>query len=552
MLTKTNQLERALRQLGWIEPKALSENVLGEWDAAHTGTSACWFRQWLTQQHDGTPYLNSRGIDEVTRLLAAGWTLRSEWPRSWSASVERWLGQRMFLAHSSLFADTVRYTSLISSQVGRYGSGHPEWPQWLDGSLRHVRHQRHRLLIASGTTLAESVEQIALAAGMELAKVDWTTHQQLDQWLPAILGLPELSSEQPNVYTSAARGTIFLAPTVEPACATLEHFPLQDRLSLALADQVLTLAVRDGGKLEELLKLRLQDAEFPTASVYVTLPTLRVTLTDQRQLAKDQRAESEQAWLERGAVGWIMTTPARIADQPIGRGVLGHCRVEDKTSAGVVEDGRSWSQQLASPLPNHWRQLSADDDWPYLVHCTRATIGPLPDESEYSFRMRVWSQQEAIAWQPLETLARICHDGRLRATSAITRTDTRCVSFSAVPLVPLLKRRIFRSHLSRWDWEPYGVLIRRDALQRCGARQVIYGNEADFEKLPESDKPFFQPLLRRANKPTESWADEREWRVAGDVVLRALPDGSVVLFVRTQPEAQQLSRYVQWPVLWVE
>ncbi len=552
MLTKTIQLERALRQLGWLEPKAFKENALGEWHAAHTGTSACWFRQWLIPQSNGAPYLTPRGAEQVTRLLAAGWTLRSGWPRPWRASVERWLGKRMFVAHSSLFADTVRFSSLISSQVGRYGSGHPEWPQWLDGSLRHVRHQQHRLLIASGTTLAESVEQIALTAGMELARVDWTAHQQLDQWLPAILGLSEISSDQSDVASNTARDTIFLSPTLEPACATLERFPLQDRLSIALADQVLTLTVRDGGKLEELLSLRLQDTEFPTGSVYVTLPIMGTTRTNQRHMANSSSAESAQAWLERGAVGWITTKPTTIALQTTGRRVLGHCRVEDRASTKVSDEAHRQSQQLASPLSNHWRQFSADDDWPYLVHCTRATIGPLPDESEHSFRLRVWSQQEAIAWQPLETLARICRDRRLRGTATITRTSARCVSFSAVPLVPLLKRRIFRSHLGRWDWEPYGLLVRRDALQQLGARQVIYGDEVDFAKLAESDKPFFQPVKRQTSKPLDSWSEEREWRVIGDVPLRELPDDSVVLFVRTQIEARQLSRYAPWPVLWVE
>ncbi|MCC7338487.1 MAG: hypothetical protein IT422_25630 [Pirellulaceae bacterium] len=536
MLTSTNLLERSLGKLGWLEP-----HVIFEWNANAKDTSACWFRELLMQQDNGAMCLTPRGVDAVTRLLEAGWTLRSGWPRSWSTSVERWLGQRMIVAHGCQCADTVHFTSLISSQVGRYGSGHPEWPQWLDGALRHVRHHGHRLLIAPSTTLAESVEQFALTAGMELAKVDWTKHQQLDDWLQAIIALPELSREP----TTGVCSTIFLSPTIEPAAAALEHFPLQDRLSIALADQVLALSVRDGGKLEELLKLRLQDSEFPTASVYVTLP-----------MKGAMQSKSEQAWLDRGAVGWITTTPSTITHQTSGRRrLLGNCRLEGRDTTGSAdsaEDRRATLQQLVSPLPSHWRQLSADDDSDYLVHCTRATIGPLPGESEHSFRMRVWSRQEAIAWQPLETLAHICREGRLRATSMITRTDVRCVSFSAVPLVPLLKRRTFRSHLGRWDWEPYGLLVRRDALQQIGARQVVYGDEADYEKLTESDKPFFQPLLRRTNKPTESWAKEREWRVAGDVHLRALPASSVVLFVCTQIEAQQFSRHVQWPVLWAE
>ncbi|MEO8269171.1 MAG: hypothetical protein ABI557_05595, partial [Aureliella sp.] len=90
MRTTTIPLELSLRQLGWIAPHAVVE-----WELIHTVTSACWFRQWLIQQGTGALYLTPRGVDELTRLLAAGWTLRNGWPRSWRASAERWLGKRM-------------------------------------------------------------------------------------------------------------------------------------------------------------------------------------------------------------------------------------------------------------------------------------------------------------------------------------------------------------------------------------------------------------------------------------------------------------------------
>lgn len=523
MPTMSNRLVVALGQLGWLEP-----GVTADWNIIPTDPSTCWFRQLLKPPVGGKCILTPRGIDQVTSLVASGWTLRSSWPRPWSASVERWLGKRMFVAHCSLLADTVRFTSLISSHVGRYGSRHPEWPQWMDGVLRHVRQQGHWLLLASGTTLAESVEQFALAADIPTAKIVWAERQRGDVWLPALLGLPT----PPRDPTTATRSTLFLSLPVEPACATLERLPLQDRLSLALADQVFAMAVRAGGKLDALLKRRLEDSQFPTASVYVSLPT-----------APTATCESERSWLERGAVGWIATASPTSSNRTRDLQAMGHCRTEDREATGHVDQSSRPLQQLSGPLPNHWRQMSADDDSDYLVHCTRATIGPLPNESAESFRMRMWSQHAAIAWQPLETLAHICCERRVRASKSITRTDTRCVSFSAVPLVPLLQRRIFRSHLGRWDWEPYGLLIRRTVLQQWGAREVVYGDEASYRKLPEPDKAFFQPM--------ETWAEEREWRITTDVDLHALPGDSIVLFVRTQIEAQQLSRYARWPVLWV-
>ena len=537
MLATSISLEQALRRLGWIESHAHREWIVA---ATEQASSECLFRVWLQHQPHGESCLTGRGREELQRLLSAGWTLRGTWPRTWAASIERWLGPRLYLAHTSLFADTTRFTTLISSRIGRHGSGQPNWPLWMDAALRHVRQQRCRLLIAPGTTLAEVVEQFAIAADMLHTKICWTKPQPLVNWLEAILGSSELASGN----GAASREKIFLSPAVEPVCAALAEFPLQDRLSIAVADQVLSLAVRDGGKLEELLRQRLQEAAFPSGSVFVTLPA--TAPTGLRSGAVNACSTVGQAWLSRGAVGWIVPAAATHSPRTNGR-----CRARGQTfDSAATAAGRSL-QQLASPLPDRWRHLSAEDDSPYLVHCTRATSGPLPSESEPSFRQRVWSQADPFVWQPLQTLMHICHEGRLRATANLTRTDMRCVSFSAVPLAPLLKRRTFRSHLGRWDWEPYGLLVHRDALQAVGGREVIYGDEADFSELHAAQQPFFQPHHSQRRGEDISWAQEREWRVPGDVRLRMLPPDAVLLFVRWQWEAYQLSRHAPWPVLWL-
>jgi hypothetical protein len=321
-----------------------------------------------------------------------------------------------------------------------------------------------------------------------------------------------------------------------PADTRLGNFPLQDRISIALADRVWSLSLRRGGTLEKLIEVRLIDPTFPPGSVFVTLPkaTPSSKLVARRSLSNKRAGDLQ--WLKRGAVGWLVATRAFS-----GSGPLRHCHANGPGSVTV--------QQIAAPLPQAWRSLTADDPWPYLVHCTRGRTGPLPEESEQSFRQRVWSHPHEIVWHPLETLGHICREGRLRGTASITRTAERCVSFSAVPLVPLLKCRTFRSHLGRWDWEPYGLLILREALQAIGAQEVIYGDESDYQRLDSRQRPYFQPR-RRKGMTQQVWSEEREWRILGDVDLRLLPSNSVMVFVRTQIEAQQFARYCPWPVLW--
>lgn len=189
-------------------------------------------------------------------------------------------------------------------------------------------------------------------------------------------------------------------------------------------------------------------------------------------------------------------------------------------------------------------------EWPYLAHCTRGNSGPLPNETLDQFRDRAWSDGVIPDSHPLWTLQQILNDQRIIGNPRLTRTQQPCVSFSEVPLTELLSRRQFRSHLGRWDWEPYGILVRREALKRLGARSVVYGDEAEYKQLADHDKPYFQPRGTKSARNHQDWSSEREWRLLGDLNFSLIARESIIVFVATQTEAQQLARRFGLPVLW--
>ena len=191
-------------------------------------------------------------------------------------------------------------------------------------------------------------------------------------------------------------------------------------------------------------------------------------------------------------------------------------------------------------------------EWPYLAHCTRGNAGPLPEESMERYIARVWSRGSVPECNAFATLLQILEQQRVAGNAQMTRSASRCVSFSAVPLAELLSRRQFRSHLGRWDWEPYGILVRRDALESHGARPVIYGDEADFKQLNEDDRDFFQPRFTKNARKVEDWSIEQEWRLRGDLKLRDIPADSVLIFTASQSQAEQVARHFPWPVLSIE
>jgi hypothetical protein len=202
-------------------------------------------------------------------------------------------------------------------------------------------------------------------------------------------------------------------------------------------------------------------------------------------------------------------------------------------------------------MPANWFAKSLDDgEWPYLAHCTRGNSGPLPNESLEQFRDRAWSAGVIPNSHPLSTLQQILNDQRIKGNAWLTRSQQPCVSFSEVSLTELLSRRQFRSHLGRWDWEPYGILVRLEALEQVGARPVFYGDEADYQQLDDVDKPYFQPRGTKSTRSNQDWTREREWRLIGDLNFAKLPRESIIVFVATKTEAQQVARRCQWPVLW--
>jgi hypothetical protein len=170
------------------------------------------------------------------------------------------------------------------------------------------------------------------------------------------------------------------------------------------------------------------------------------------------------------------------------------------------------------------------------------------------FIAQMWLAGSAPDESPLATLATILESGMLRGRSALNRADESCVSFSGVPLDELARRRTFQPHLGRWDWEPFGLMIERRALEQLGARPVIYGDAETHRQLSTDQRPLFQPAKRRrrAGFRFGDWQEEREWRCVGDVRLSDLPRSAVHVFVAYAHQAQTLACHSAWPVIWLQ
>lgn len=324
----------------------------------------------------------------------------------------------------------------------------------------------------------------------------------------ATLLIADRTAIDPWVTHGAAR---FQVPVIR-----LETSQQCDREVVAIADRVEAAYVRCGGKITELVQTR---ARLQSGVVRVAIDG---SVNDRAM--RDRQAIWEL--LDAGAVGRYLPaeptagSPRRRADVPENHGAMVH----------------------------HRRHANATIDWSkYLVHCTRAAAGPWPGQTWAQYRDDLLlADPSSAARDAIDTLCRIVRYERLTATAMTSNRSLAVVCFSAVELPTLLAARAYRSHLHRWDYEPFGIAITRTAATRIGIQPVIYGDLELRNKLPADQRFQFQSA-----GTTYDWTREEEWRIGSDIDLSRLGRGEVFIFVPDENAADRVGPYnhATWPVI---
>lgn len=482
-------------------------------------------------------------LDVLDEAMRCGAKLTLGWPECEARPLGRGLGPRLMWWPRGV--PEGRKVAWVSSRLGRAIDERPDWFAVLRSASAKLDPQRDLLLTASGTTVDRFLERAAILFGLRHLRVHLDERRTLVDWLTRLRrqlwrrGLAQ-NSEVPDVV----RSDIFISPIIsnagEPGGVSprtnseiesrpeadalrlaLENrggpsseLPLSDRLLIAAADQVFALQVRPNGNLHRLLRARLTDSAWPTASVWLAL--------GESLVPSDVAAELQSL----GAVGWwlFMEHVSNAFESPQANGTLE-------------------TRPTLTDMP--WA------DGEYLVHWTRRRDGPWPDQSEADFIDELLLSREATNHSAFAVLSRIVQQRRLIASAAGVRGETAVVSFSAKPLRELTKQRTFRAHRGRWDCEAYGLCVRREWLQARGAKPVIYGDDEQWSSLSGSERPFFQLKTTRSRRGAKliDWSQEAEWRVPIDLDLSEAGCDDALLFVPTADEARQLAAISPWPVL---
>lgn len=303
----------------------------------------------------------------------------------------------------------------------------------------------------------------------------------------------------------------------------------RDALAIQSADRVIALHVRPRGKIFRLLQERLE-GERGAADVWVSID--------------GENTPEIQGLMDLGAVGWYWRAPS--GHQAL-RPREGRKAFETLSDVGVFNGGGD-----EAPVTNVIRGgNAAGTDW--LVHCTRGRSGPMPGQT-----MEAWGREVLLrgasgqAWSAAEVLEAIVR-GRVLRGNSLCKDGEPVVCFSAVPLDELLQRRTFRSHRGRWDYEPFGIAIRRKAFEAAGAMPVKYVEGTELRKLKQDTQVERDELWRmQPCGKTYDWREEKEWRFRGSVDLDQFSEEDVFVFSSDIASANRLHPISPWPILMVD
>ncbi|MBD3258044.1 hypothetical protein GF377_06390 [candidate division GN15 bacterium] len=179
----------------------------------------------------------------------------------------------------------------------------------------------------------------------------------------------------------------------------------------------------------------------------------------------------------------------------------------------------------------------------YLIHWTRATNQPWPDERWVDFYGDII---EADRWprSGLATLKRILKTGRLIASTENMPDCTPTVSFSGLPPRDVVPLMTWRARYNRMSFEPYGIAIDCRAAKSIDIQPVAYYDPKKSEKPGAADRWLSQSVGRKTD-----WRAEREYRYRGDVLLKWFDPEQIVIVCHRPSECAGLRRRFPYRVV---
>lgn len=433
----------------------------------------------------------------------------TDWPVPWAAAICDWLGEIQVELPGGTYLEGCDLLGIMSSHDSKHEPLAAWWELTLESALRYAKRSQRSVFFSATSPYADRLRHACVRFGLPYLK---------------LCRNDEMQSER-GLHTATLRSQGNPLPNREDLMVAR----LEDRAIAILSHQLFGLHVRQGGRIARLVEARLAEPMMTPGSTIVAVKDRTI------RAARTKRSQAALCLSDRGAVLWMhhQGKDAIRSDASIGTRVWGCDR------RGIPSTWMPYG-------PASSNLLNSEE---FLVHFTRGRQGTWPDQSQD----HVFDEAIRLEWYalkaPLHTLQRILSTQRLIASSYLRRGSVRTVCFTAQSIRSMLEHREFQSHIGRWDWEPYGIAIRRSWLVDRGARPVRYLPGDVLSSLPIEEQAFGQPFPK--DDRHRDWSIEREWRVKDDIRLCQIPADQAVVFVQSRSEAMILSSLSRWPIVFL-
>lgn len=383
-------------------------------------------------------------------------------------------------------------TLIASSRLPKNLQDHSTWFDAIRTIGARIDSESQTLLTARGMAADPYVRRISALFGIDTLDADVITLQQL--------------TERKDIEAETGKVLFLQAQDTHPVDVHL----------IKMAHTVHVLSVRNGGNIHQGVASRLgQESAGPSQPSTVRL------LNDVRLT----KAKTRTDLLDLGAIDWLLLPRTGDEDQDVTSDLS--------------------PKQMGSVVP-----LESIDQSQFLLHWARRHSNAWPDQNQDAHLDQLIFGSTEERHQEVMTLCRIIASNRLIGAAHLTRDPAPVVCFTSVPVGELPDRTVFRKHLARWDFVPYGLAIRKSVLESAGCKAVIYGDESHWKKLDSDNRPWFQ--LRTSKNGKIDWTLEQEWRLVGDLDLTKIGANDAFAFVKTQTDAERLSEICRWPIVVLE
>jgi hypothetical protein len=257
---------------------------------------------------------------------------------------------------------------------------------------------------------------------------------------------------------------------------------------------------------------------------------------------------------------WVIALANRIGPVAVrSSGIISRLLCEPELS-GIIDASFRIALPRARPQKDALKRLISESDEPveragglheisrevdsrnYLTHWTRACHGPWPGERRTDFYADLRRAKSGYPRDGISTLRRILTEERIRASGRMMPGGIPMISLTATSPAELLKIIRWRPGYIRWNFEPYGISIRKELLESLGAKKVTYGTKEQFEKLDASARPLFQRIAQK------DWSIEEEWRLPSNLSMHDLKPNDAIVWVLSPEQVAEIQKVTHFPV----